>query len=227
VSYEFKPFPGSSHTWALREAGRLAGPLRLLDVGAGEGHVTQAIRESRTEPVEAVAVEPTAVAGGPLEAVADRWTTSLESLPEQDFDLALVLDVIEHVAEPTAFLAQVASRLRPGGTALISVPNVAHWSVRAALAAGRFDYADRGILDRTHLRFFTARTLRETIRGAGLEVDRTDSAVVPLELLLPAALGSSAPWRALTAGRLAMARACPGLLAYQLLARARRPEPVA
>jgi 2-polyprenyl-3-methyl-5-hydroxy-6-metoxy-1,4-benzoquinol methylase len=194
----------------------------VLDVGAGEGHVTRAIRDSRRDPVEAVAVEPTARAGSPLEATVDRWVPRLEDVDEGDFDLALALDVIEHVAEPVEFLAQVAARLRPGGTALISVPNVAHWSMRAALALGRFDYAERGILDRTHLRFFTARSLEQTIRAAGLTLERSDSAVVPLELLVPQALGESGPWRALAAGRLALARACPGLLAYQLLARARK-----
>ena len=227
MSYAFKPFPGSSHTWALHEARALpATPgraLRILDVGAAEGAISGAIRAARPEPTRVVAVEPTAAPGGPLARRVDRCVTRLEDVDEADFDLALVLDVIEHVPEPQPFLARVAALLRPGGTALISVPNVAHWSMRAALASGRFDYKDRGILDRTHLRFFTWRTLRQTVAAAGLELASRDSAVVPLELLLPEAVEASRSWRFLTWGRQALARAWPGLLAYQLLVRARRP----
>ena len=149
------------------------------------------------------------------------WVPELAQV-EGAFDLALALDVLEHSADPEGLLADLASRLRPGGTALVSVPNVAHWSMRASLLAGRFDYAERGILDRTHLRFFTRATFLDLLAGVGLRVEETGEAVVPLELLLPEAVHESAPWGLLRVVRRAAAKALPGLFAYQLLARVTR-----
>lgn len=216
--YPFKPFPGSSHHWALERGAALGRGLRVLDVGAGRGEVLRALLE-RTGG-QGVAVEP---AWTPPVPDGLRWLRRLEDLDEGDFDLALVLDVLEHVSEPRAFLADIVARLRPGGTLLVSVPNVAHWSVRLSLLAGRFDYAERGILDRTHQRFFTRDSLRALLLAEGLEIARSDAAVVPLELLLPPAVHRSRAWGASRAVRRKAARLWPGLLAYQLLAEARRP----
>ncbi len=66
--------------------------------------------------------------------------------------------MLEHLSDPLAALVVGQPASRPGGVVIVSVPNVAHLWVRLSLLAGRFDYADRGILDRTHLRFFTRRT---------------------------------------------------------------------
>src|SRR5205807_2463658 len=110
--------------------------------------------------------------------------------------------------------------LKPGGRLLVSVPNVAHWSVRGALLLGRFEYARSGILDRTHLRFFTRRSFLRTLREAGLTVEREAFAIEPIELLWPALDGNPA-WRALRSLRRGLAWCWPGLLAFQLLARCR------
>jgi hypothetical protein len=100
---------------------------------------------------------------------------------------------------------------------IVSVPNVAHLWVRLSLLVGRFDYADRGILDRTHLRFFTRRTLLELLRSAGLRVDELAVTPVPLPLVVPPRWHGRvlAGVHALSAGA---ARAWPGGLAYQFVA---------
>ena len=86
--------------------------------------------------------------------------------------------------------------LGPRGTVIVSVPNVAHLWVRLSLLAGRFDYADRGILDRTHLRFFTRRSLLALLRAAGLAVVELAVTPVPLPLVVPRALSTAvAPTR--------------------------------
>lgn len=219
--YAYKPFPGSSHRWAIEQARALPpGTLRALDVGAGTGEVLAAIRAARPEPVAAWAVEPAESGAAIREAT---WTRTLEEVDAQDFDLALLLDVLEHIDDPRRTLEAVAERVRPGGTFLISVPNVTHWSVRASLLAGNFDYADRGILDRTHLRFFTKSSLLDLVRVAGLDVVSTSEALVPLELLLPAAVTGTGAWGAVTRARRLLASAWPTLLGYQLLVRARKP----
>jgi hypothetical protein len=100
---------------------------------------------------------------------------------------------------------------------IVSVPNVAHVWVRLSLLVGRFDHADRGILDRTHLRFFTRRTLLELLRGAGLGVVELAVTPVPLPLVVPSRWHGRwlARIHALSAGA---ARGWPGGLAYQLIA---------
>ncbi len=219
IAYPFKPFPGSSHSWALEEASKLPpGPLKVLDVGAGEGHVLAALAALRSDPVDAVAVEP--ASRSDAGEGSSTWVRDLADVHDAGFDLALLLDVLEHVPDPAVTLSVVASKLRPGGSILISVPNVAHWTVRASLLAGRFDYADRGILDRTHLRFFTQRTLLDLVESTGCKVEGTSQALVPFELLLPEGITDTSLWSAATNARRLFARAMPGLLAYQLLVRA-------
>jgi hypothetical protein len=107
--------------------------------------------------------------------------------------------------------------LAPGGTVIVSVPNVAHLWIRLSLLAGRFDYGDRGILDRTHLRFFTRRTFVAFLREAGLAVDELRVTPAPLPLVVPAR------WHGAWLDRLhgvsaRAARLWPGGLAYQFVA---------
>lgn len=217
MAYRFKPQPGSPHRWAIDEARALAPgtTLRVLDVGAATGYIGDAIREARPVELTGVESDPEARERLRYEKVVD----TLDAVPEDSaFDAALLLDVIEHTADPRALLEKTARRLRPGGTLLVSVPNVAHWSVRFALLFGRFEYATSGLLDRTHLRFFTRRSFVRTLREAGLTVEREAFAVEPVELLYPW-LDGVPGWASIRALRRAGAWCWPGLLAFQLLAR--------
>jgi len=85
-------------------------------------------------------------------------------------DCVIFSDVLEHTSDPWAVLRRWRSVLAPGGTLVVSLPNVAHKSVLRPLLRGRFDYADEGVLDRTHLRFFTRVTAIEMIEACGFEV---------------------------------------------------------
>jgi 2-polyprenyl-3-methyl-5-hydroxy-6-metoxy-1,4-benzoquinol methylase len=87
------------------------------------------------------------------------------------FDVLLFGDTLEHLPDPAAVLRRLRTKLRPGGALIISVPNIANWFVRLSLLAGRFNYTDRGILDRTHLRFYTVRTIAEMLDDAGFRVE--------------------------------------------------------
>ena len=89
-----------------------------------------------------------------------------------DYRVLLFGDTLEHLPDPPAVLARLRTRLAPGGHLVLSIPNVANWAVRLGLLAGHFDYAERGILDRTHLRFYTRATLIEMLAEAGFEVTR-------------------------------------------------------
>jgi 2-polyprenyl-3-methyl-5-hydroxy-6-metoxy-1,4-benzoquinol methylase len=98
------------------------------------------------------------------------------------YDLLLFGDTLEHVPDPVAVLPALATTLRPGATLVVSTPNVANWAIRLGLLLGRFRYTDRGILDRTHLRFYTRRTLVEMTEQSGFQVDRVVG-TIPVPLL--------------------------------------------
>jgi SAM-dependent methyltransferase len=103
-------------------------------------------------------------------------------------DIIICADVLEHLRDPWTVLAWLRTLPAPGGRAVISVPNIAHWTARRALLRGRFDYTDFGLLDRTHLRFFTRATAAELARRAGFAVraERLAGAPLPLESRVPA-----------------------------------------
>lgn len=93
------------------------------------------------------------------------------------YDFLLFGDVLEHLVQPERVLAQLAVRLKPGGRAIFSLPNIAFIANRMTHLLGRWDYKDYGILDRTHLHFFTRRSMVALIEGAGLRVVRVDGYV--------------------------------------------------
>jgi len=120
-------------------------------------------------------------------------------------------------------LARVRGWIAPGGVLFVSLPNVANAAIRLSLLAGRFEYADAGILDRTHLRFFTRRTARRLVEDAGFRIRRVQATPVPAELAV--ALLRRAPFRALSRALFAAAAALrPTLFGYQFVIEA---EPAA
>ena len=99
------------------------------------------------------------------------------------FDIVLAADVLEHVRRPESLLREMRALLRASGTAVICVPNVAHWYPRFRSLLGAFDYDQRGILDRTHLRFFTRRSIRRLVEREGFTVRRLEAVGLPLDAL--------------------------------------------
>ena len=103
------------------------------------------------------------------------WMGSLESVAEEvpwaHYDLVILADVLEHLADPWAALRLLQARTAPGCRLMLSVPNVRHYKVSLPLLfRGEFRYADDGIMDRTHLHFFTRGSLEETVRDCGWSI---------------------------------------------------------
>jgi 2-polyprenyl-3-methyl-5-hydroxy-6-metoxy-1,4-benzoquinol methylase len=147
--YVWKEIPGSSHDRLRRRIRALPPGLRLLDLGAAGGHLGRAVRD-RCAYLAGVEPDPSL----PEEARAgyDDWRRTDAAAAgdwSAPFDVVVCADLLEHLPRPEALLARIHDWLRPGGTLLVSVPNVANVTVRASLLAGRFSYSDRGILDRT------------------------------------------------------------------------------
>jgi SAM-dependent methyltransferase len=115
-----------------------------------------------------------------------------EGIPKEagtGFDVVLAADILEHLVNPAVLMQQVKDVLTFGGTALFCVPNFAHWYPRLRSALGMFDYDQRGILDATHLRFFTRRSFLKMVERRGFEVRRVEPVGLPLD-----AMGMQGGW---------------------------------
>jgi glycosyltransferase involved in cell wall biosynthesis len=166
--YAFKPSPYSSHGRILQMVqGRP--PLRILDVGCGPGWLAKALTDAGHTVVGVDIDEADGVRGRMHSFVAADLGQGIPDDVGGDFDLVLAADVIEHLADPARLLTDMASRVRPNGSIIASVPNISHWYPRGRIAVGRFDYDQRGVLDATHLRFFTRRRFLRVAEEAGLE----------------------------------------------------------
>ena len=148
-------------------------PRTVLDVGCATGEMGRSLKEhfgATVHGVEPVA-EMAAIAQTKLDYVftglAEDFVGQLD--PQATYDTIILADVLEHTIDPWTLLAFFRSRLAPGGIIVISMPNVRHWSTIFRLAIlGDWPHRDRGIHDRTHLRFFTLRNMRDLVSGAGL-----------------------------------------------------------
>jgi SAM-dependent methyltransferase len=211
--YAFKPSPYSSHGRILQLLeGR--SPMQILDVGCGPGWLAEALTRAGHTVTGIDVARAESVEGRMHRFIQADLSVGLPAL-EQEFDVVLAADVIEHLPDPGRLLADFEHVVRPGGSIIASVPNVGHWYPRGRVAVGRFDYDQRGILDSTHLRFFTQRSFLRLAKTAGLEPVRRLHTGLPLDAL---GLGER-PMVARTLGRadLAMVRLWPTMFAYQFV----------
>lgn len=147
--------------------------------------------------------------------VGDLQSLDLDRLAGR-YDALVFGDTLEHLPDPPALLRRLHGVLSDGGVLVTSIPNVANWAVRLGLLFGRFRYTDRGILDRTHLRFYTRRSAADMLAEAGFEVSEC-TATVPVPFVSSAALSRMAH----RVGNL-----WPSLFAYTfvIVATKRRPQ---
>lgn len=151
---------------------------RVLDVGCGEGRFGAQLAERFGAEVWGVDISAESI-----EAAATRLHTALHAdvsveldrLPDGHFDAIYYNDVLEHMVDPGQVLIAMQAKLAPGGRVIASLPNLRHFRVLWALLARRdFEYQKAGVMDETHLRFFTARSMRRLFENAGyVDIDVT------------------------------------------------------
>jgi 2-polyprenyl-3-methyl-5-hydroxy-6-metoxy-1,4-benzoquinol methylase len=108
-------------------------------------------------------------------------------VPDRPPNVLVLADVLEHCRRPEEVLKRLCRRhLQTGASVIISLPNVAHWYMRLSLLLGHFEYAERGLLDRTHLRFFTLKTAAQLCRQNGIVIEEIRVTPTPLPLIHPA-----------------------------------------
>ncbi|HZU26417.1 MAG TPA: bifunctional glycosyltransferase/class I SAM-dependent methyltransferase [Bryobacteraceae bacterium] len=181
VPYPVKVSRYSTHDYVRRLVGSSHDVLQLA---SGDGHFGAELRKTGNR-VTGVGPTPPSEALDEF-ALADLETGLDGAVPElrdRRFDRVLLIDVLEHLRDPERILRECQALLRDNGQLIVSVPNAANITVRLMLLFGHFEYADRGILDRTHVRFFTWKSVRRLLERTGYRVSVEKVTVVPLELV--------------------------------------------
>ncbi len=215
--YTFKDFEGSSHR-ILIDLIRRFSPRggTLLDLGAAGGELGAALRDhfDRT-----IGFEYDVGRIGDLrprfDSVVIADLEAVRTLPASARAIVLA-DILEHLRDSSTLLRCVRQSLAADGRLFISVPNIANITVRLGLLFGVFEYRDRGILDYTHLRFFTMRTIRREIENAGFRIAAVRGSSVPIRLII----GRWMPDLLLRAGERLLTwitRVWRSLFAYQII----------
>jgi 2-polyprenyl-3-methyl-5-hydroxy-6-metoxy-1,4-benzoquinol methylase len=172
---------GSSHGYML---GMIGSGKRVLEFGCASGYMSELLARADCR-VTGIEIDPKAAAEArnfcDEVIVADLDARPLvDLLPATPFDVAVFGDVLEHLRDPWKMLDDTRAFLAPDGFAVLSVPNIAHGSVRLSLLRGNFDYTSEGLLDDTHLRFFTLKSLRELCLRAGYRIEAIERTKVPI-----------------------------------------------
>jgi 2-polyprenyl-3-methyl-5-hydroxy-6-metoxy-1,4-benzoquinol methylase len=213
AEYRLHYHPESSHQQIgalLRRLGRSP----ILDVGAARGFLGHLLRDTS---LVLDAVEPNGTwAAEARPFYRQVFDTAIESadLPERAYRVIVCADVLEHTVDPSAVLRKLRRSATDDALFVVSLPNVAHLAVRLMLLAGYFPKMDRGILDRTHLHFYTRRTAEELLRAEGLRMTSIATTVVPLQEVWPSGAGGT-PLRVLMWLQRAAVRVAPRLFAFQ------------
>jgi SAM-dependent methyltransferase len=215
--YAFKDGDGTSHAMMLQMI-EGAPPSRILDVGCSGGLLAQRLRARghRVTGVDCLEIP------GVRERTDEFFLADLnQGLPPEvgdGYDVVVAGDIIEHLMRPSDALRAMRRVLRPDGQILLSVPNFGHWYPRFRVTMGMFGYDRRGILDDTHLRFFTRATLRRLVRDCGFDILEERTTGLPLGTI------SAADGRRLRAMRKvdgALQQLRPTFFGYQFVLRLR------
>jgi predicted TPR repeat methyltransferase len=155
---------------------------RVLDIGCGAGALGAELKkdlgcevwgvEFQEDVAEQARSRLDHVLSGDIFRLADR-------LPSGGFDTVILADVLEHVIDGDGLLGIVKDKLAPGGRLVLSLPNIAHWSIVVGLMQGQWEYTDEGLLDRTHLRFFTPASAKGMLSRNGFTAEVASGKTIP------------------------------------------------
>ena len=217
--YQFKHNRFSSHMQIL---GMVPPGSRVLDIGCGRGLISRRLAETGCAVVGIDRASPHPSFTRSLEAY---YRVDLEQPlaldTREDFDCIIAADVLEHIRNRDQLLEGVAANLKPGGFFIASTGNIALFVYRLLLVLGRFDYSDRGILDRDHVHFFTLPSFKALVESAGFRIERCHYTPIPFELVFGPRWGRGKFVELLTCAYQLLVRLWPRLFAYQIIVEAR------
>ena len=221
VNYPIKQSKYSSHYFLRRLVGK---GHEVLDIGCGEGFFASTIADNNYIVGIDYLEHPSNLGAFKkyFQADLENGLSDLQKgLDGVKFDRVLLPDVLEHLRFPERLLKDCYQTLRTNGLIIVSVPNVANITVRLALLLGRWNYTERGILDKTHYRFYTHFTMQKLLEENGYEIVKQLTTVMPIELVI--GLPPSNPFMGFLTQILAFFTALmPGLLGYQCMFVARK-----
>lgn len=156
--------------------------MDILEVGCSSGYLGATLlaaghRVTGIEPDAASARAASVVLSELFHGDLDRY---FDIHPQRRHDAIVLGDVLEHLVDPDAALLRCVAHLAPDGAIAISLPNITHGSVRALMLGGRWDYSDKGILDRTHLHFFSEDGVAQLLSAARLVAVRRFATLLPI-----------------------------------------------
>ena len=221
VHYPIKQSKHSSHSYAVEWVGS---HHTVLDVGCGKGFLAEKFVKNDNS-VTGIDILPPAEVLPSIERyyqadLGNSIAHIINELRGKTFDRVLLLDVLEHLITCERLLRECRPALKANGMLIVSVPNIANISVRLLLLLGKFDYTERGILDKTHVRFFTRKTARAFLEQNGYTIIEERCTCIPIELIL--GWSPKNPVMKLLTSLLAFAtKLLPGLMGYQIMFLAR------
>jgi 2-polyprenyl-3-methyl-5-hydroxy-6-metoxy-1,4-benzoquinol methylase len=220
--YPIKQSRGSSHAYAM---GFVGSGQSVLDIGCGEGHMAEELQTAGNVVTGLDVLDRPAKPDSFEQYIAcdleNGFVGSIGELRRRKFDRILLLDILEHLRRPEVILENCHPLLEAEGQIVVSLPNVANIHVRLMLLMGRFNYTERGILDRTHVHFYTRRTAKQLLVENGFEVVQEKMTAMPLELVL--GLSPQNPFmRAINLCTRVLASVLPGVFGYQIMYVAKR-----
>lgn len=169
--------PFSVHQKIVHLVGR---KKKVLDVGCSVGVLAKEMSNNNCKVV-GIELDEKSIKKAQKYCVeiicGDVESIELKSQYDNYFDFIIFADVLEHLVEPSKVLKRFTKYLKKDGYVIISLPNVANWKIRFKLLFGNFDYEDHGLLDESHIRFFTEKNAKKLIYDAGLEISEFDVTV--------------------------------------------------
>ncbi len=209
-----KAHPYDAHSILMRLVPRGS---KVLELGCASGYLSGYMEQELGCRVTGLEADPAATAIATTRCT-EVYTADLDAPNALDvaranapYDVLFAAAVLEHLKQAETILQTAHSLLKPGATLIVSLPNIAHWSIRLRLLRGRFDYEDYGVMDKTHVRLYTLKTGRALIEQAGYRVENVQVAGSGIQNVLNRTLGQRAPL------------ILPNLLGYELIYVARKP----
>ncbi len=154
----------------------------ILEVGCGEGATGAELKKRQKAFVAGIELNSASVKKASLvldEVLQGNVETMALPYDKESFDCIIFADILEHLIDPLSLLKKVRPLLKPGGSIVTSIPNVQFYAVMGQLAEGNWTYQKEGILDETHLRFFTLKEIKKLLESAGFEISQTDDTMAP------------------------------------------------
>ncbi len=210
--------PNDAHSILMR---LIPGGSRVLELGCASGYLSGYMEQALGCRVTGLEFDPAATVIAATRC-SEVYTVDLDApdalqaaYHSAPYDVLLAAAVLEHLKYPQRLLQEAHQLLKPDGIIIVSLPNIAHWSIRLKLLRGIFDYEDYGIMDRTHLALYTLKTGRGLIEAQGYNVEETHIAGSGLQNLLHNITRRT--------GQKHIPLILPGLLAYELIYLAKSP----